>query len=76
MNKKNFDEKTIQEQKAWEYYKSIEKENYQLKKKLENAEEEIKNLHKVISYWKESYRKLTGKKQPKGIRDKENIRDY
>ena len=41
-----FDDKTVQEQKAWEYYKKLEDENYHLKRQLRNARDENRSLKK------------------------------
>ena len=54
------DDKTIQEQAAWEHYAKVEAENHRLKNQL-------KNKNRTIIEWKERYSSL--KKKYKAIVD-------
>lgn len=59
------DEKTLNEQNIWTYYKQIEAENYHLKKQLSHKNKEIKNQRNAITYWKNMYKKAMENKKPK-----------
>lgn len=48
------DDKTIQEQAAWEHYAKVEKENYHLKKRLSTQS-------RIISEWQARYGALNKK---------------
>mgnify|MGYP006924683700 CR=1 FL=1 len=50
-------EQTVREQSTWEHYKSIEAENYHLKRQLANKSKENKRLKRVISALKENRKK-------------------
>lgn len=59
------DEKTLNEQSIWTYYKQIEAENYHLKKQLSHKNKEIKNLKRSIGYFKSLHKKAMENKKPK-----------
>lgn len=67
-----FDEKTVEEQTAWEYYKSIETENYHLKKQLDNKNREIKRLKHLVRVWRSKFNDLISNKRKPKYKNRKN----
>jgi hypothetical protein len=60
------DEKTVQEQKVFDYYKEIEAENFLLKKQLQKERKEVRRLKHLVRVWKRR-----ADEKPKNKRKKE-----
>lgn len=59
------DELTVSEEQLWKHYKSIEAENFALKRQLIHRNKEVRALKKSYSALLSKYKKLTESRKPR-----------